>query len=136
MNDIKKTSPASIPDFQVQQFQELINVFMRFENGFELNILPELISIPELDIMKTIVVILLEGVEVNIPIIGEFICKAVITPVAITKEDKFRIVIKWDSLCIGVGPVQTFGRSHMRSEGNLEFYIRPRGYCYRVEAHF
>jgi hypothetical protein len=99
---------------------------MRFENGFELNILPKLISIPELDIMKTIIVILLEGVEVNIPIIGEFICKAVITPVAITKKDKFRIVIKWDSLCIGIGPVQTFGRSHIRSEKFRVLY-KPQG---------
>jgi hypothetical protein len=102
----------------IKQFQELIDVFMRLENGFELNILPELISVPEFDIVKTLVEVLFQGVEVDVPVVGEFICKTVIPPVAITKKDKFRIVIKWDSLCIGVGPVQTFGRSHKRSEGN------------------
>jgi hypothetical protein len=100
------------PAIDKKQPEKLVHIFMSLKNGFKLNILPQLIPVPEFNIVEAFIVILFQGMEIDVSVIGKFIRKAIIPPVAIAEKDKFGIVIEWDSFGIGVGPVQTFNSSH------------------------
>jgi hypothetical protein len=106
-------SPYQVkPVVEIKKLQELVYVLMRLKQGFELKVFPKFIPITQFYIMKPVIEILFQRMEIDIPVVGEFICKTIIPPVAVTKKYKFGIVIERDSRCIGIGPVQTFGRSH------------------------
>jgi hypothetical protein len=44
--------------------------------------------------------------KVNIPVVGKFICKAVISPVAITEKNNFRGIVEWYLLRFSIGPAE------------------------------
>jgi hypothetical protein len=90
----------------VEVAQQLVHIFVCFENGFKGKVFPEFITIAQLTVMETIFKIVAQGMKIDISIVGKIVCETVIAPVTVAKNDKFRVVIKGNDLCILVRPVQ------------------------------
>jgi len=90
---------------QMELTQKLKDIFVRFKNGLEIYMFPEFITITQLDVTKTFFVILIKGMEVNIPVVSKIIGKTIVAPMTITEENEFGIVVKWNDPRILVGPV-------------------------------
>jgi hypothetical protein len=85
---------------------QFIHIFVRLEDGLKGKVLPEFITIAQLTVMKTIFKIMPQGMKVDISVVGKIIRKAVVAPVTVAKNDKFRVVIEGNDLCILVRSVQ------------------------------
>jgi hypothetical protein len=78
---------------------------MRLEKGLEMQVFPEFIPVPQLHVVKSILIVLFEGVEIDVPVFREVVCEAVVPPVAIAEKDEFRGVVERDYLRLRIGPV-------------------------------
>jgi hypothetical protein len=76
------------PVFPVEFPEEQIHVFMGLEKRFEMQVLPEFIPVTKFYVMKTFVEVLLQGVEIDVAVVGEVIRKTIVSPVTIAEEDK------------------------------------------------
>ena len=76
---------------------------MGLKNRFEMDILPKLVTIAQFTILKSLFIVVPEGMKVNISIIRKFIRKTIIPSVTITKKYEFRSVIKRDDFSIPIG---------------------------------
>jgi hypothetical protein len=63
--------------------------------------------------MKPLDKILVQGVKVDIPVVGKFICKTIVTPVTIAKENKPGAIVKRDHLGFPVCPVEALLSIHL-----------------------
>jgi hypothetical protein len=77
-------------------FHKHEDILVRFENGFERAVFPKFVAIAQLTVLKSVIVVMLYGVVVNIAVIGKIICKTVVSPMTIAKEDKFGGIVKKD----------------------------------------
>jgi hypothetical protein len=61
---------------------------MGLKDGLKIHIFPKFVPIAQLAIVKTLIVIVVQGMEIDIPVIGEVIGKTIVPSVAITKKDE------------------------------------------------
>jgi len=85
--------------------EQLEYIFMGLENGIKSDIFPKLITISEFKVMETFPIVMVQGMEVNIPVIGEIVSKTVVPSMTIAEKDELGAVIKRDGLGIGIGTV-------------------------------
>ena len=67
---------------------------MGFENRFEMNVFPKFVTISQFAILKAVFEIKIQGVKVDVPIIGKIVGKTVIASVAIAEKDKLRTIVE------------------------------------------
>ncbi len=82
---------------------------MGLDQGIETEVFPKFIPIPKLAVVETFPIVVVQGMEIDVPVVGKIIRKTVVPPVAITEENEFGSVVKRDGLGIFIGPVQSCG---------------------------
>jgi hypothetical protein len=72
----------------VEFFKQLIDILMSLKNGIEMEVLPELIPVPEFDVVISLVEILLQRMVIDVAVFCKFIRKTIVAPMAIAEQDK------------------------------------------------
>ena len=83
--------------------------------------LPQFIAVAQFTILKTLVIVVPQGMVIDIPVVGELISKTVIPSVTITKKDEFGTIIEGNHFGIVIGP----GKSLLRRHRSI-FYKYPK----------
>jgi hypothetical protein len=84
----------------------------------EAAVFPEVIAIPQLNIGIAFLNIISEGIIYQILILGEIVCPAIITTVAIAENDYARIIINRDSFSTLINLIEAFKSAHFRTREN------------------
>ena len=73
--------------------EQTVDILVRLENRFKMDVLPKFVTIPYLAVLKSGFVIKAQGVVIDVPVVGKIVRKTVVTPVAVAKKDKLRAIV-------------------------------------------